>query len=409
MAGAYPFQICDADRARLEKWRDCYRSMMFDDVIPFWMRIAPDGEHGGFLSYADRKGRLFSSTKSVWIQGRATWLFAHLYNTERRYPVWLELAKSGAEFMDHKCFAEDGTMYLAVTREGKPMSKGLGFFSEAFAVMGYAELATATDDVKMYKKATELFSMVVEIYRQPMVPVPYVEFPAFHQMKGQAGPMIMLSTAQVLRESARHFQMAGEIDSLDSMCARYVNEIAGFYREDLGCLLEGLTPNDEFIDEPDGRITCPGHSCESAWFILDEAWEKGEAGWNELAVKIVDGAMRFGWDKEFGGILTFVDCKGLPTDSLEHDLKIWWPHNEALVGTLAAWRATGDSKWLDWHETIFDWTMSRFPDAENGEWYGYLRRDGGISNDVKGNMWKGLFHVPRALLKAARLIEDTLK
>lgn len=36
-----------------------------------------------------------------------------------------------------------------------------------------------------------------------------------------------------------------------------------------------------------------------------------------------------------------------------------------------------------------------FPDPRHGEWFGYLHRDGSISSRLKGNHWKGPFHLPR--------------
>ena len=38
-------------------------------------------------------------------------------------------------------------------------------------------------------------------------------------------------------------------------------------------------------------------------------------------------------------------------------------------------------------------------EAERGEWYGYLHRDGRISVRLKGNSWKGPFHLPRMQLE----------
>ncbi len=402
------YDISPKNRERLVKWNKFYRTMMFDDVIPFWVEVCPDRENGGYLTYVDRERRVFSGIKSVWIQGRGVWLFAHLYNTERKDERWLDLARLGARFITEHCFDTDGTAFLATTREGKPLSKGLGFFSEAFIIMGYSELAIALDDKAMYDRARALYERVVTMYDTPDKPLPYVFYPAFHQMKGHANSMIMLSVSQVLRNAACHFGSEQDEIDLDHLCARFLNNIGTFYRPELGCLVEGLALDDKFIDEPDGRITCPGHSCESAWFILDEAYRKNDNKMKDLALKIIEGAMKFGLDRKYGGILTFVDCKGLPIESLEHDLKIWWPHSEALVALLSAWRATGNEKWLDLHEELFAWTMTHFHDKEFGEWYGYLLRNGEVSNNVKGNMWKGLFHVPRALLKCARLIEDTL-
>jgi len=32
----------------------------------------------------------------------------------------------------------------------------------------------------------------------------------------------------------------------------------------------------------------------------------------------------FGWDKEYEGILYFMDSKGAPPQQLEWDQKLWW-------------------------------------------------------------------------------------
>ncbi|MCC7406850.1 MAG: hypothetical protein IT442_02185, partial [Phycisphaeraceae bacterium] len=43
-------------------------------------------------------------------------------------------------------------------------------------------------------------------------------------------------------------------------------------------------------------------------------------------------------------------------------------------------------------------------DREFGEWYGFLRRDGSVSQTLKGSI-KSFFHVPRAILKCVQAIE----
>ena len=52
------------------------------------------------------------------------------------------------------------------------------------------------------------------------------------------------------------------------------------------------------------------------------------------------------------------------------------------------------------------WTYRHFPDAEYGEWYGYLHRDGRISVPLKGNLWKSFFHLPRMQWYCWRLLEE---
>ncbi|MCH5375973.1 MAG: AGE family epimerase/isomerase, partial [Planctomycetes bacterium] len=114
-----------------------------------------------------------------------------------------------------------------------------------------------------------------------------------------------------------------------------------------------------------------------------------------LGTRMLDWMWRWGWDADFGGILYFRDVKGLPVQEYWHDMKFWWPQNEAILATLLAFVVTGDQRYAQWHARIHDWAYARFPDNEYGEWYGYLHRDGRISSTAKGTMWKGPFHLPR--------------
>ena len=66
----------------------------------------------------------------------------------------------------------------------------------------------------------------------------------------------------------------------------------------------------------------------------------------------------------------------------------------------------GRPAYAAWHRQVHDWAYSHFPDPQCGEWYGYLHRDGRISVPLKGNMWKGFFHLPRMLWFCMRLLED---
>ena len=55
----------------------------------------------------------------------------------------------------------------------------------------------------------------------------------------------------------------------------------------------------------------------------------------------------------------------------------------------------GDAKRAAWHRLVHVWAHRVFPDPEYGEWFGYAHRVGRIATPLKGNMWKGPFHLPR--------------
>jgi N-acylglucosamine 2-epimerase len=126
-------------------------------------------------------------------------------------------------------------------------------------------------------------------------------------------------------------------------------------------------------------------------------------------LEILDCSLEIGWDTRYGGLLYFVDIEGKPPEQLEWDMKLWWPHTEALYATLLAYSLTGDSKYETWFDQIHAWAFSHFADEGNPEWFGYLHRDGTVSNTLKGNLWKGPFHLPRALLLCTQRLNEMLK
>ena len=104
-----------------------------------------------------------------------------------------------------------------------------------------------------------------------------------------------------------------------------------------------------------------------------------------------------------------MDCLGNPPEAYEHDMKLWWPHNEILIASLMLYRDTGDEKYLDWFKRCLSYCQKVFSDPAYGEWYGYLRRDGKPTMpSTKGSTFKGPFHLPRALTMVDTMITQML-
>ena len=116
-----------------------------------------------------------------------------------------------------------------------------------------------------------------------------------------------------------------------------------------------------------------------------------------------------GWDSEYGGILYFIDAEGCPPESYEHDMKLWWPHDEALIASLMLYQHTGDEHYSRIFRQVLDYCKRVFSDREYGEWYGYLRRDGKPTMPPsKGTTFKGPFHLPRMLSMCDGLLQQLL-
>jgi N-acylglucosamine 2-epimerase len=388
----------------LTRARDRYRSGLLDDVVPFWLERAIDREHGGYLFCRDRDGTLLDTDKSVWAQGRFAWLLGTLYAEVEPRAEWLEGCRHGVDFLRKHGFDNDGRMYFLVTRDGRPLRKRRYVFSECFTVIALAALARATGDTAVRDEACALFDRIAHLLTTPGALPPKVD-PGTRPQKGLAVPMILIVTAQELRKAAPgHAACTSWID-------RSIAEIErDFMAPEFEAVLETVGPNGEFIDHFDGRLLNPGHAIEAAWFILDEARHRsGDSGLTELGTRILDWMWKWGWDPEHGGILYFRDCRGGPPSEYWHDMKFWWPQNEATIATLMAYSLTREPKYAAWHREIDEWMHARFPDPEHGEWFGYLHRDGKLSSTVKGNHWKSCFHVPRMQLRCWQLCEELLQ
>lgn len=382
--------------------RDFYQHQLLNDTVPFWFPRSYDQEHGGFLLMRDQDGSLIDDDKAVWIQGRATWLLSTLYNTVEKKQEWLDGARLGYEFLKTHCFDTDGQMFFHVTRDGKPIRKRRYFFSETFAVIAFAAYAKASGDEEAATASRQLFGKCIEYASTPGLLMP--KFTSTRPAKGIGVPMIMMNTAQQLRETI------GD-DRCDHWIDRWIAEIEkDFVKDDIRCVMEQVAPDGNIIDHIDGRTLNPGHAMEGAWFILHEGKNRNnDPHLIELGCKMLDYMWERGWDKEYGGILYFRDVYDKPVQEYWHDMKFWWPHNEVIIATLLAYLITGNEKYSTWHRMIHEYSYQHFHDKQYGEWFGYLHRDGSLAQSAKGNLFKGPFHLPRQEWYCLQILNQYLK
>ena len=388
-------------RDGLSHYHDVYGNGLLEDTLPFWINHCVDREHGGFLFGMGRQGDIINSDKPIWIQARFAWLLATLYNTVEPREEWLELAKHGIDFVRKHGFDKDGRMFFLVDRQGHPLRKRRYLFSEAFMTIALAAYAKAANDTQAAEEALELFKLIIRYYTTPGLSESKYNT-VTRPMKGLAMPMILIVTAQILRET-----IADPI--CDEWIDRSIAEIKNdFMHPEFKAVLETVGPKGEFIDTFEGRMLTPGHAIEAAWFILHEAKIWGDEAMLETGLTILDWCWEWGWDKKHGGIIYYRDAKDLPCTEYWHDMKFWWPQNETIIATMLAWSLTGEEKYAKWHQMAHEWAYQKFPDPEFGEWYGYLHRNGSVSSELKGNCWKGPFHLPRMQWYCSQLAEEML-
>lgn len=377
------------------------RRQLIDDTLRFWLQHGIDREQGGFLTAVNRDGSVIDTDKGMWQQGRFTWLLGKLYNHLENNPQWLELCRHGIEFIDTWGFDPgDQRMWFLVNRRGQPLRKRRYAFTEAFAAIAYGEFARATGEEWAARRAEQLMHAFIQQHQHGVDPSP--KYTDTRPTRSFGYPMILLNVAQELRESIG-------LPGADAWIDQCVDQITSWFcKPELKAVMETVGPEGEIIDHFDGRLLNPGHAIEGAWFILREAEYRSDARLLQLGCQMLQWMWNRGWDPEFGGLFYFVDLHHLPVQEYWHDMKFWWPHNETIIATLYAYKLTGREEYLRWHQQVSGWAEQRFPDHEFGEWYGYLHRDGRLSVPLKGNLWKGPFHLPRQQWVCYQLYQSML-
>ena len=386
------------DKQKLISTREIIRDEL-RRCTEFWLKNGIDKVNGGVYTCLDRTGKVYSTDKSVWMQGRCAWTFSYLCNVYGKRDEWLDAARSCLDFLEAHCInhAAGDRLYFTVTGDGKPLRQRRYFYSETFYSMANAEYYIATGDKICLERARRAYNTYWDLWHGATDPTGLgaKTVPETRSGRSFGNAMICLNmTSVMLRADPENAEL------YNRRAKECTEDIFKYHvHPELCCLLENVGTNGEArLDFTDGRIINPGHDIEGVWFLLEQAKRTDDKELVARCEQIFEWAYNAGWDKEYGGLLYFVDALGLPPEAYEHDMKLWWPHNELLISSMMLYRETKKEKYLDIFFDTFDYCQKVFFDSEYGEWYGYLRRDGKPTEPpCKGSTYKGPFHLPRML------------
>lgn len=365
-------------------------------ILKFWMDNAIDYENGGIYTCLDREGNIYGEDKSVWFQGRSLWTFSKAYNIIDKNEEYLKCAKNIFEFLP-KCTDADERMFFTVTKDGRELQKRRYYFSETFAAIGCAQYYKATGDESAKQMAIKYFNVAYECFKGIRKTQPKINTQN-SDTKALSPVMIMLSTSQTMRSciSEKYGEIAKEC--LDEILN------GGFLTKE--ALLESVSCEGKANNTPSGRVVNPGHSMECAWFLMMEGLITDNNEAISKAKEIIDITYPLGWDKKHGGIIAFTDVKGEPPCQLEWDMKLWWPQCETIIALSMAYHIFKDEKYNKMCKKLEKYVKKHFVDTRYGEWYGYLHYDNSVSTTLKGNIFKGPFHIPRLYMIMSVFNED---
>ncbi len=381
---------------------DRYENELTQDVIPFWQKNCVDEQFGGYFTMLDRDGSVYDTTKYMWMQWRIVYMFAELYRSRfgAGNEEYLKIARDGFDFLYKHGRTEDGSYYFALNRQGVPSMAQYSIFSDCFAAMGAAALFAATGEERYRAEARSAMRSYIRRLDNPKGRWNKL-LEGTPKRLSLGSYMILANLGCVMKECLGSDEFDGETDR----AVRTVMKL--FHNPELKVLFENVNPDGTFdLESCEGRFVNPGHGLESMWFVLQYAERINDKELIRQACDYVDELFHFGTDPVYGGIFYFMDALGKPHLELQHDMKLWWPHNEAIIAALFAYKLSGEERFLEHFKTIDQWAWSHFPDPEYGEWFAYLDRRGKPNNMLKGGKWKTFFHLPRCLMKSSTLMRE---
>ena len=245
--------------------------------VNFWLKNGMDEVNGGVYTCLDRTGKIYSTDKSVWMQGRCGWIYAYLCRVYGVKQEWLEASKSCLDFLENYCINKSagGRLYFTVTADGKPLRQRRYCYSEAFYCIANAEYYGITGEREHLERARRAYDMYWNLNHGMADPTGMgpKTVPETRSGRGLGIPMILLNVTSVLLRVDPE-----QAELYNKRADECVSDIFKYHvKKDLGCTLESVavdgTPR---LDITEGRVVNPGHDIECSWFLMERANATGD-------------------------------------------------------------------------------------------------------------------------------------
>ncbi|GAB3912376.1 AGE family epimerase/isomerase [Larkinella knui] len=375
-----------------------YQESLFRTIIPFWTKHSRDTLCGGYFNALTDQGDAFDTDKVIKLQAQQIWAFSFLYNQVDAIPVWLDLARYGADFLLNHGQHENRWLGV-VDRRGRAVAPAHSIESDCSAAMAFAQLYTATNEPKFADVARK--TMLAVITRRLEQREQWeIQLGGFRELKHLGEPMLLLKALLETRSllNADLYKQAYE-----AVLSEIQNE---FFDKRITVLREHVLPGGSFCDSVRGRRLHGGYGFETASYLLDAAELTGNRRLAQQAVQMALHLADICWDEPVGGFFQYADLKERPSVYSEWDRKLWWVHSEALSVFSRGYVHTRQNDCLKWFRKVHEYAWQHFPDKVNKEWFGVLDRKGQPVSTVKATPEKGCYHLIKGFYETWQALEQ---
>jgi len=410
--------VAEAVRAERGRLAHEIERVMWDQVLAAWYPRCLDTERGGFFENFSRDWtRGPTASKFLVYQARQTWVAAavEVAHPQRREP-YLQYARHGLRFLADKMWdARHGGFFDRTGAAGEPIPATMPWkqlYSYAFGIYAAAAVSEASGDRDALELGKSAFAWLDEHAHDVRDGGYFEHLTADGQPVALDVPPEPLGGGLPVIGQVGYKSMNAHIHLLEALTAlrrvwddprltARLQEVFEVVRDKIvlpGGHLNMFAARDFAPHDERGSF---GHQLEIA-YLLDEAAHVLHRQDAELtartALRTVDHALRWGWDREHGG---FYD-EGPPAGAATRTDKVWWVQVEALNGLLTAARlAPQNAEYFQRFTETWAFFRRHMIDDRYGDCYETVAPDGKPLRVHKATPWKTAYHITRALLFAA--------
>jgi mannobiose 2-epimerase len=405
------------------------RSSMTGELLKQWYPASIDTVDGGFLSSfsydfkpaGNQDKMIVTQARHVWSNARAAELFPKI-------SYYKKGAEHGYQFLrDVMWDKQYGGFYTYTNKKGNPRKGGFApkeAYGNSFALYALAAYYRATGDTGALKLAIREFRWLEKHSHDPV-------YKGYFQHMERDGTPIKRTADVSSRAETGYKDQNTSIHLLESLTELYTvwpdsllkarlqemlylirdkivsprGNLVLFFRPDWTPVSYRDSSESVILGHRDLDHVSFGHDVETAYLMLEASHTiglKNDRKTERIAKKMVDHALKNGWDNKIGGFYDegyyFKDKQGI---TIIADTKNWWAQAEGLNSLLmmADKYPHGNLRYEAKFEQLWQYVKTYLIDHEHGDWYqGGLDKQPQYKTALKGQIWKGTYHVFRALM-----------
>lgn len=404
--------------------KEKYINEIESNFFPYWKQFV-DEEYGGILNCISNDGKnKLSDQKFTWSQGRWLWILGRIHDLNKsnifksidniKLEKWMD---STYDFIINHSIYGDNICCFLLERDGtRILDRATGtydasIYSDCFTLIGMSQYIKTTGKKKCIDDARLLYESIVRRIESGNFRTEPYPIPEGYSVHGIT--MILVNTIQ----EYVHMRQRLGLDSSKEI--EYGTQKVRFILEEL---YDGKYIREHFSNSDNANLRLidrhinPGHTLEDLWFLVEYLDEFDNLDNYLIQIcNIAKDTFELGWDKEYGGLLRFVDVEGgkpqgdlidTPYEKLivdTWDMKLWWPHSEILYLFPLLYKLTGDKVMKKLYNKSVKYAFETFPNKVVGEWTQIRKRDGAPEEKVVALPVKDPFHILRNFLKIIEL------